>query len=483
MRKEVVWPAALAAAALALRAWDLGQASLYVDEGVSVIYASRPLREIFPFMIQTGEVHPPLYFYLLHLWMGLGMSEAVLRMSSVLFGAANVWLTYLLCRDLLGEKCARLAAALMCLSFFHIFYCRELRMYPMVTAFFLGAVLCWLKAVRSSSRALRARWLIAYGACCAAACYTHYLALFLVGSLLLFSLLSLRRSGEGIALWVKGALAGLGPFAPFVAIILGQSAAQDFSMREVPTLKSLAELMASMAFGNLWSGWPVPVPLALAAIVPLALIVYGIRMGMRGKEREGVLLVTTYLLVPSLAIILLSTFTRVRIYESKYFYVVMPAFFSLLAYALVQIRAAQLRIWLAVALLLPNILCIAAFLHDPNRYVQDWRWASRVVMSVCRRGVPIIVHPSMMAAPFYYYASDRFEDIAPADEPDGRIEKIERAGGPLVLVTTPNHPYVARAGLYRYLTQRRREEGFVEHPSFFPSGVIRVVLYAPARAR
>jgi len=82
-----------------LRFYRLDAQSLWADEGNSVSLSGRSLD-----LITAGaahDIHPPLYYYLLHFWMRVfGNSEFSVRALSALLGTTLVYLTYLLGRRL-----------------------------------------------------------------------------------------------------------------------------------------------------------------------------------------------------------------------------------------------------------------------------------------------------------------------------------------------------------------------------------------------
>src|SRR3990172_3840529 len=90
--------------ALALRLSGLGQ-SFWLDEAAQVIESARPLSEQ---LYIPADFWPPLYHVLLHFWMYGGRSEAWLRLLSVSFSVATVYLTYKIAQKLAGEKVALL---------------------------------------------------------------------------------------------------------------------------------------------------------------------------------------------------------------------------------------------------------------------------------------------------------------------------------------------------------------------------------------
>ena len=68
------WLFAILLAAFALRLYRLGVSSLWYDETVSGVLAQQDLLALTRHT--AGDIHPPLYYYLLHFWGRLaGWSE------------------------------------------------------------------------------------------------------------------------------------------------------------------------------------------------------------------------------------------------------------------------------------------------------------------------------------------------------------------------------------------------------------------------
>src|SRR5437879_2480547 len=89
MLRRDLWAALLVSwLALAVRLWRLGDAPLWLDEAFSWHDARQPLGLIVGARV---DVHPPLYYGLLHLWMPLaGDGEYALRFPSALLAVLAV---------------------------------------------------------------------------------------------------------------------------------------------------------------------------------------------------------------------------------------------------------------------------------------------------------------------------------------------------------------------------------------------------------
>ncbi len=114
--------------AFGLRFYQLGTQSLWNDEGASVVMAGRSWQDILT--NAAADIHPPGYYMLLSKWSALaGRSEFALRALSALESVLSVVLVYTLGRRLLGRDAGFLAALLLAVNTFAIYYAQETRMY------------------------------------------------------------------------------------------------------------------------------------------------------------------------------------------------------------------------------------------------------------------------------------------------------------------------------------------------------------------
>ncbi|MCL4498908.1 MAG: glycosyltransferase family 39 protein [Chloroflexi bacterium] len=127
--------------AFGLRAYLLPDKAVWYDEAISAWTARLPLADIA--LYQARAVHPPLHYWLLHLWGGLaGESEYALRFLSLAFGVMTVPLLYQIGRRFLGPGVGLTASLLLAVSAFHISWSQQVRMYSLAT--FLGALSVYL---------------------------------------------------------------------------------------------------------------------------------------------------------------------------------------------------------------------------------------------------------------------------------------------------------------------------------------------------
>lgn len=121
----------LVLAALLLRSGRLLWQPLWWDEGYTVYFATEPITTMMRLTAQ--DIHPPLYYGLLHGWLLIwgSASPLVLRAFSILAGVLAIpaigWLAHLLFPA--RPSISLLSVVLLAISPIHLFYSQEVRMY------------------------------------------------------------------------------------------------------------------------------------------------------------------------------------------------------------------------------------------------------------------------------------------------------------------------------------------------------------------
>lgn len=139
--------------------------------------------------VHTGaENSPPLFFLLAWLSIKLGDPSVWIRLPSLLAGTATVPVVYAIGRETIGRAGGLIAAAILALTPFAVYYGIEAR--PYATMMFFVALSTWalLRAVRTGG----VRWWVLYALAATAAAYCHYTCVFVLGVQALWSLWTSR---------------------------------------------------------------------------------------------------------------------------------------------------------------------------------------------------------------------------------------------------------------------------------------------------
>jgi len=276
--------------------WDIGLLSAWTDELFTLDVAHLPLPAIIARL--AVDIHPPLYYFQLHLVQLLtgGPSIELYRSLSAFWGLA---LTVLL--DLLWLRQWRsshrwLAVSLIAFSPCILLYARMARSYTMQAALALVAVWAARRWLKQPGAPWRGAWpaVVAF----TALLYTHYVP----GLALLcgFALMALRRAG-----WKKStafAASVLLLYLPWIGVLVYAlsrwRAAPDFSSRYLLTGNFVLEQFLKIGFGwtSLSIGESFP---AISLILPaplLLLLVFAMRrMGVLHSTAGGAVAVAAAL--------------------------------------------------------------------------------------------------------------------------------------------------------------------------------------------
>lgn len=214
-------------AAAALRFYQLGT-QLWFDEVLTLVDSVRlPLGEIvssFP-----SQNHHMLYSILARLACDVfGESSWALRLPAAVFGVLSIWALAALGLKLTRARNALLAAALMTLSYHHIWFSQNARGY---TGLLLGATLAtwlWIEATERDEWS----WWLAYAAAVFFGVWVQMTMLFVVaghGLVYLGMLLRRRASSKAVVAWLVAGSASLQVYALSLPEFL-RSAAGEVSM-------------------------------------------------------------------------------------------------------------------------------------------------------------------------------------------------------------------------------------------------------------
>lgn len=232
--------------AFGLRTIHLADRPLWYDEAFAILYASlSPARMVYGTVTPVAgagaaDVHPLLYYFLLHGWMGLaGRSPLAARFLSVFLGMLTVALLWRLAAWCFDRRTGLAVGFLAAIHPFHVAYSQEARMYALLG---LAAVLAtWglLRALlhtsrltpdasrltpdasRLTSHASRSNWLL-FASGSALTLYAHNLGSFFLLALHLLAV-SRRRWWRRLPALLLADLVALALFAPWlVGVLPGQ---------------------------------------------------------------------------------------------------------------------------------------------------------------------------------------------------------------------------------------------------------------------
>lgn len=287
-----------------LRLHRLGDSNVWWDEGLAVWAARQPLAQMAQWT--ASDVHPPLYFALLHFWRLIaGESEWGLRLLSAIVGTVTIAGIYLLGQKVGRKRVGWLAALLLTISRFAIDWSQQMRMYAL--AALLATFALWA-ALQIWQKGRWHYWLL-YLAAIVGGLYSLYLFALLWGAInlvwagVLLGKKPLAHLAE-IGKWIAGQLLILGLFVPWLF----------YALEHIPTWSS-ASPVSLVDFLQIYGVvLTVGIPLQVSQFAPLtvpAFLLLGIGWWLIWQQsdfsgRTALLLLTVVLLLPAGVVYLVS---------------------------------------------------------------------------------------------------------------------------------------------------------------------------------
>ena len=344
--------------AAAIRFSTLGRQSYWYDELVTVSLMHRSFVGMLR-GVPTLEATPYVYYVLAWPWTRLfGFGEAGLRSLSALAGTLIVPVTYAAGARLVSRRVGVVAAAVVAVNPFLVWYSQEARAYALFALLAALTVYFFARALRGDGRSLVAWALIA-----AATVATHYFAVFVVGAEAVWLLVRLRSGAVlAAALTVAVVLAE-------VPLVVKQRH-NGGNLSASPLLHRIVGLPKDLAVG-----YSFPAELA-GTVAGALLVIVGVVLALRATpqaERKGAIVAGGLAALSLAGPIVIALFGADYVIARNMIAVVVPAAVFLGAgYAA---RRAGLA---AAALLCALSLAIVGSVAADTRYGRtDWRGATK----------------------------------------------------------------------------------------------------------
>ena len=180
-----IWIIIILLCALSIRLYDLGSASLWLDEALTIKISELPLSTLW---VTAYDPTPPLFYSIEKIVLKFSSSEFALRIPSVIFSVIAIYFIYRASYKVAGQYAAIGAAVYLTFSVGNIEYGQEARAYSLlgccISGAFLGLVKLTLYAESNSNRitinGLLRNGGILYALFSLASLYTHNVAVFFI---------------------------------------------------------------------------------------------------------------------------------------------------------------------------------------------------------------------------------------------------------------------------------------------------------------
>jgi mannosyltransferase len=403
-RKTILELMLVVAVGIFLRVYKLGGQSLWLDEAISYTFSNTVAGGVtgIASFVAVHDIHPPLFYLLLHFCSYLGTAEATLRLLSTIAGILSIPLLYMILSRLMDHQVGILGAMLLAIAPFHVWYAQEVRMYALLGFFVLLAAYGLIEFRRTD----RNQWLVLYVFSSTIAIYTHYSAFLFLIALNLFILCDRSRSNVLMRWLIAQAIVGV-LYIPWLANLIKQvlSGGRRWFVFK-PNLIDVGQVIKNFIFGETLPSVP-PSILSIITLIMIGLLLGSFALVERDKRRS-ILLLTFWVLVPVIGSILISYKTMV--FGDKY---LIAASFPLYGFIAIALRLSFDRMkpiffLLVIMIMLAVIgLSLHNYYFDPNYQREDWRGAVTYVEAMAEQGDIVAFRWIKPMAPFLYYSRDR----------------------------------------------------------------------------
>ncbi len=460
-------------AGFALRLYRLGYQSLWYDETVSILLARKSLAALTAHT--AGDIHPPLYYYLLHFWIRLaGSSEFSLAFLSLAFGVLLIPLLFYLGRRLYGVRIGLLGALLLALSPFNLWYSQEVRMYTLGASLGLISLLFLLRLIKSQPWPRRGYW-AGYILASALGLYIlYYYAFLLLAQNLMVIGWWLARWVKGkqrfsLQPWVSSQVGILLLYLPWLPIAFRQAANPPVPPWRTFTgfAQAGVESWTALSFGQSVDPkivWPL-------LLLALTLFVLGLFSLFRAQVSDSwfvPLSLAGHTLLPILLIYLFSLI--VPLFHVRYVFTYSPPFYLLLAVGLSQLPRKSLVALSLLLILGASAYSIYNFHFDPLYVSDDHRGAVEYLEERLRSKDAVLINAGYAYPTFLYYYEGpiawrgrlvNYQDVADMGEGTMVLQTGSIGGQATLGWGNPNSDFYATT---EEETARSLEEVFSRHP-------------------
>ncbi len=490
--------ALIALLAFAVRIVRLEDANIWWDEGLAVWLARMPVPDMMRWT--AVDVHPPLYFGLLHFWrLVAGDSEFAVRFLSAMMGVLTVVALWRLGRRVFPEQpaIALLGALFLALSRFEVWWSQEARMYMM------GGLLFTLSLYFTVRLRYQPDWLarLGYLVTTIAALWTLYLLSFTLIIEGLYWVWTLRNLAwkdrwRQLVRWGFYQVIVLATFLPWLAYAIPRM--RSWSVQVAFDPKIFLELFATL----LLIGESVHVErFQWLVMVGMGLIILGVLIGWRRahnvRTRDGLALLVLAVAIPPAVVWFTTTMPRGFGYspkpEARYLLPFTPPFYLLAAWALVSLinvgsrtawrRRLIMGVVMVMIVLLGQTLSLKSYYE--GRYLQDdYKSIALTLKAHIQPQDRVFLHTDQPWPVFAYHWPDEFQgwpngQKADAGSVDHWLQPVwDRSQGVWLVINED----ALRADPQRLVEQWLADRALAQHEWRF--GSKRLILFArtPARA-
>lgn len=392
--------------ALIIRVHGLGDASLWLDEVLTISLSSLPMPTLW---VTPYDPTPPLFYTVEKLVLLFGDSEFLIRLPSVIFNVLTIYVMYRAAYLTVGKKGALATAIFLALSTSNIEYAQEARAYSllelMISIAFFGLLQLSIFFDKKDSKVTFNDFMVhgglIYGTGSIAALYTHNSAVFFIFGVQIyfFSLFFVKKEKflELIKFWFFINIIIFILWVPWLSASIEVGKSGVFSWLKQCNLMHALYTIGSVHGLNFIYMWQPFINIMVVIIILAGLYFL--------KENIDILVLCFSLLLSSSIIIWLFGYIKpVFMFRTIVWGTIISAF-------LIGVIFSKIRgIFFIVSLTLMTIIGIKGLInyYEYNASEnENWRDSVEFIKGNAKNNEPIIICASYVMSAFSYYANEK----------------------------------------------------------------------------
>ncbi len=387
---------------LALRLVGIQGRSLQYDDTFSIFLSERSIPEIL--RGTAADTMPPLYYLILHFWIGFSREVWFVRLLSVLLTLLAIYLLYRLGEHWLDRDAAGWAAVLAACSPLLVYHGQDVRMYALLVVGQLGYLWFFTRIWFSSRQGAGGRWnWPGMVFCGAVAMYTHNVAVFALAVPNLFLLV--RREWQLLGRLFAAQLATGLLALPWLLMIPEQIA----KVQKAWTLPPPGVVEILQAIVMFTASLPLPVPLlALALLFGLQILaILAIELRRSWKDapafRPGEMFLVILLLLPP-GLLFAASYVIKPVFVPRAFLISSLAYDLLAGFIIARTWSPGIGKLLLAAFLAAAVISLPSFYLYQQFPRSPYRQAVAYLQDMFRPGDRVIHETKLSFFPSHYYA-------------------------------------------------------------------------------
>ncbi len=395
-----------------LRIYQLGAESVWLDEATTYFLSSDTLFGIYE--ATKNDVHPPLYYFVVHFFLFDGRSEILLRFPSMVFGVLAIPVLYMLGTRLFSVKEGLISSFLLSISLSHIYYSQEARMYSMMVFLTLGSIFFFYAAIEDKRNSF---WFL-FVVLTVLNIYTHYFGFFIFPIEILYFTILLFSYENGKLLFRSKLLPQAKVFFISVASVI---------VLIIPRIQVFFEQAASRVGGEVTWGvdqtYFITSLLSHLTLSPSPSLLYltffalGVIAMILSNRRQAFLL-CSWLVLPVMVSYYLSD---IMPFHPRYLLFILPAYLIIISRGLTVTssfifsvntvpksnRNLSEKKQQVLAIVFVSLFFLSALIPIVNYYSspqkEDWRNVASYITTITRQGDIIVPLPGYISNPLRFY--------------------------------------------------------------------------------